>query len=256
MNRLDQVDSGFGSHTGGSSMDSLRDKVFIITGAGGTIASAVGQSFLNAGARLVLVDVDGVRIEGLGKSFASPAIEADLRTAAGAQHMLGEIKEHVGRIDGLIHLVGEVITGPIAEMDEGAYELTFDTNVRSLFNAVKVVLPELLQGGQGFIGGIASREAWQGGEAGASLFAAAKSAVEAFLRSLDKELADTAVDVAIVFPMGPVDTVTNRRQFRNTQQDALITPQAIGEALVYAARWQHGGRLLEIPIHPPRSALR
>jgi NADP-dependent 3-hydroxy acid dehydrogenase YdfG len=237
-------------------MDSLRDKVFIITGAGGTIASAVGQSFLNAGARLVLVDADGIRIQGLGNSFASPAIEADLRSAAGAAQMLVAIKEHVGRIDGLIHLVGEVVTGSVAEMDEGDYELTFDTNVRSLFNAVKVVLPELLQSGQGFIGGIASREAWQGGEAGASLFAAAKSAVEAFLRSLDKELAETAIDVAIVFPMGPVDTVTNRRQFSNSDHARLISPQAIGEALVAAARWKEGGRLLEIPIHPPRGTLR
>jgi len=114
-------------------------------------------------------------------------------------------------------------------------------------------LPALLKREEGFIGSIASQEAWGGGAAGAGLFAAAKGAVATFLRSLDADLAHTQVGVAIIFPMGPVDTLTNRTRFHDTDPAHLIHPFAIAQAFVAAATSGVGGRLLEIPVHPPRA---
>lgn len=233
-------------------MNGLRDKVVVITGGGGAIASAVAQEYHEAGARVVLVDVDASRVQGLAGSFGSPLVQADLRDPAEAERMLAEIRTRVGRIDGLVHMVGDAAHGRVVDLDHAAFDLTFDSNVRTLFNAVKVVLPVFLEQGGGFLAGIASHGAWLGSEAGASLFAASKSAVEAFLRSLDRELEETQVGVTIVFPMGPVDTATNRRRFRGAGGRGLIAPAAIATALVRSHAWQQGGRLLELPIYPPR----
>ncbi len=231
-------------------MQTLKDKVIVITGAGGAIAGAVAESFAKAGARLLLVDRDLVRIEGRASSYNAPVVESQLNSFEEAQQMVDTAKNTYGKVDGLVHLVGDMDTSTVLDTPLDAYDRVFDSNVRTLFYSVKAVLPELLKREEAFIGGIASREAWGGGAAGASLFAAAKSAVGAFLRSLDKELQDSKVGVSIVYPMGPVDTLTNRHA--HGASSALINPEGIGEAFVRAALSGHGGSLLEIPIYPPR----
>jgi NADP-dependent 3-hydroxy acid dehydrogenase YdfG len=231
-------------------MQTLKDKVVIITGAGGAIAGAVAEGFAKAGARLLLVDRDEVRIAGRASSYNAPFIESELASFDDAQKMVTKAKDTYGKVDGLVHLVGAVDTAGVLEAPLEMFELVFNSNMRTLFYSVKAVLPELLKREEAFIGGIASSEAWGGGAAGASLFAAAKSAVATFLRSLDKELVNTQVGVSIVYPMGPADTVTNRNTLG--RKSPFIQPDGIAEAFVRAALSGHGGRLLEIPIYPPR----
>ncbi len=233
-------------------MKTLKDKVIIITGAGGSVAGAVADAFRQQGARLALVDKDEVRVQGRSSSYGALALEADFATAQHAREAVAHIKKELGRIDGLVHLVGEIVTGRVEELSEADYDQAFDTNMRTLFNAVKAVLPELLTREEAFIAGIASQEAWGGGAADRSLFAAAKSAAAAFLRSLDAELKDTRVGVAIAFPMGPVDTLTNRQKLAGDAH-RLIGTTVVARALISAALSGEGGSLLEVFIHPPRS---
>jgi NADP-dependent 3-hydroxy acid dehydrogenase YdfG len=236
-------------------MRSLHDHVIVITGAGGSIAGAVAEAFLEAGARPALIDKDELSIAGRAASYSTVAVRCDMRSVEAARAAMAEVHARFGHIDGLVHLVGEVSAKRVQDVDDAAFDEAFDSNVRTLVNAVRAVLPELLQRRSGFIAGIASHEAWRGGAPGAALFAAAKSAVASFLRSLDVELADTAINVAICFPMGVVDTATNRRALGRGGRDGLIDPQVIAQAFVQAARQADGGRLVELPVYPPRRRL-
>lgn len=236
-------------------MKTLRDKVIVITGAGGAIAGAVAEAFFEAGARLALIDRDEVRIQGRSSSYTSLPVISDLSSVAEAERALGEVQAQLGRVDGLVHLVGDLKAGALSSLSEDDYQKVFDGNVRTLFVATKAALPLLRANEEGFIGGIASREAWEGGSGGApssALFAGAKSAVAAFLRSLDAELHGSGVDVGICFPMGPVDTASNRRALGRRRDAPVIDPAAIGRAFVAAALSGQGGRLLELPVYPPR----
>ncbi len=236
-------------------MHTLRDKVIVITGAGGSIAGAVAEAFREAGARPALVDRDLVRIQGRAASHRTAAIESDLGSLAEAERAIAEVVAHHGHVHGLVHLVGDRAGGPVSTIDEATFDHVFDSNVRTLFLTTKAVLPYLMAQGEGFIGGIASKGAWVGGVAGgaegAAVFAAAKSATAAYLFALDEELRGTGVQVSICFPMGAVDTEANRRTLGRDQLARLIQPSVIGAAFVAAARSGQGGRLLEIPIHPP-----
>lgn len=233
-------------------MEQLKDKTFIITGAGGSVAGAVAEALAKAGARSLLVDRDAVRIQGLSSSVGSPMLEADVSTLEGAQASLEKTKEHWGKVDGLIHLVGDVLLGRVLDLDIQSYDDVFDTNMRSLFYMTRVILPELLERDEGFIAGIASQEAWGGGAAEASLFAAAKSAVASFLRSLEAELEDSSVGISIIYPMGPIDTASNRQKLARSDHLRFIKPETIAAALISAAQLSDGGRLVELPIYPPR----
>ena len=232
-------------------MRSLHDKVIVITGAGGAIAGAVAEAFFEAGARPALIDRDELAISGRASSYDTAAVVSDMRSAAAARSAIEAVREHHRHVDGLIHLVGEVVSGDVTDLADDAYDTVFGSNVGTLVHAVRAVLPELVQRDEGFIGGIASVEAWGGGAAGTALFAAAKSAVATFLRSLDKELVGSGVHVGICFPMGLVDTPTNRQALGREHRGTLIDPAVIGRAFVTAAASGAGGRFVELPVYPP-----
>jgi NADP-dependent 3-hydroxy acid dehydrogenase YdfG len=232
----------------------LRDRVVVITGAGGSIAGAVAEAFRDAGARPALIDRDAVRIQGRAASYKTLPIECDFSSADDAERAIAAIAEHHGRVDGLIHLVGERVGGPVTAVDEHSFDRVFHSNVRTLHLAVRAVLPHLVRKGEGFIGGMASKGAWVGGIAGgadgAAVFAAAKSAVGAYLHALNDELRGSGVQVSICYPMGVVNTAANRRALGRKHAHAVIEPGAIAQALLCAAASGAGGHMLEVPVHP------
>jgi NADP-dependent 3-hydroxy acid dehydrogenase YdfG len=236
-------------------MDTLRDKVIVITGAGGSIAGAVADAFREVGARPALIDRDMVRIQGRAASFGTVAVESDLCSGAEVDRALGAVLERHGHVDGLVHLVGDRAGGPVTAIDEPTFDRVFDTNVRTLFLTTRAILPKLIAQGSGFIGGIASKGAWVGGVAGgsdgAAVFAAAKSAAAAYLHALSDELRGTGVHVSICFPMGAVATERNLQALGRDRAAHLIDPRVIGQGFVQAALSGRGGRILEFPVHPP-----
>lgn len=232
-------------------MKTLKDKVVVITGAGGTIAGAVEAALREVGARVVLVDKDIVRIRGRASSYNALALESDLATLDDATTLVAKINSELSRIDGLIHLVGELVSGTVETLEPAAFDTAFNSNMRTLFYISKAILPELRKRDEAFIVGMGSQGAWHGETTGSSLFAAAKSAVATYLRSLDGELADTDISVSTVFPVGAVDTHSNRNTLRGTDT-TLIAPSAIARALV-AAVMTDGGRLTELAVYPPRN---
>jgi NADP-dependent 3-hydroxy acid dehydrogenase YdfG len=234
-------------------MKTLKDKVIVVTGAGGAMAGAVIEGFYKAGARLLLVDRDALRIEGRASSYGITPCQEDLMSFESAQRVVAEAKSRFSKVDGLVHMVGDVVTGSVLETSFEDYSRVFQTNVRTLFDMTKAILPELVKRDEAFIAGIASREAWRGSAAGSSIFAAAKSAVATFLRSLDGELQNTGVGVSIIYPMGPVDTLHNRKTLGRDKEQTLIHPESIAQALLDAALSGQGGRLLELPVYPPRA---
>jgi len=230
----------------------LRDKAIVITGAGGTLAGAVEEALVEDGARPILIDRDAVRIRARAQSFGTLAIEENLLTRESAERAAQAALQRMGRIDGLIHLVGDVIAGRLEDAAPEDFDAVFDSHVRTLFHTLQAFLPHLRAQPEAFIAGLGARQAFHGGLPGATLFAAAKGAGANLLRSLDAELAGSNVTVSIITPLGNVDSPTSRAKLPTFGPENWITPAAIGRAFRAAALSGAGGRQLEIPVHPPR----
>ncbi|RIH86629.1 putative oxidoreductase [Meiothermus luteus] len=233
-------------------MYSLEGKVYILTGGGGAVAGAIAESFARAGARLAFADAYEQPSLERAQRYGGRAFVVNLTHYPDAEHLVRQVKAQMGRVDGLIHTVGGFAYAPVKDTDPGLYDRMFDLNVRTLFYATRAVLPELLEQKDGFIAGIAAAAAWSGVGPGVALYAAAKAAVATYLRSLDAELGGTAIRVAVVYPMGAVDTPANRKEMPEADPMAWVDPAEIGESLVYAASRSPRGRVLELQIFPPR----
>jgi NADP-dependent 3-hydroxy acid dehydrogenase YdfG len=181
------------------------------------------------------------------------AIEADLATVAGAERLIADVLLRCGRVDGLVHTVGGFAMGRISEVDPAQYDRMFDLNVRTLFHATRAVLPQFISRGDGFLAAFSSMHARVGSAPGKALYGAAKAAVASFLHSVDEEVAGTGIQVAVVYPMGSVDTPANRRDMPDADPATWIDPWQIAEALHFAATRTTRGRVVDLAIHPPRA---
>jgi NADP-dependent 3-hydroxy acid dehydrogenase YdfG len=230
----------------------LENKVFIITGAGGAISSAINTAFHDAGAQLALADRPGNAERARDQLGAGLAVGVDLSSLEGAQNMVAATLAHYGRVDGLIHTVGGFSTGKILEFKTEDFTRMFDVNVKTLAFAVAAVLPEVLKQQDGFIGGISAAQVARGSGAGAALYTAAKGAVALYLKSLDAELKGSSAKAGVVYPMGAVDTPANRRDMPDADPKTWIDPNEIAAAFAYMASRSNRGRVLEMQVFPAR----
>ena len=215
-------------------MEKLDGRVYVVTGGKGAIGRSIVAAFAAAGARAIAADLP----------------EVNLLDAQGAEALVREVLAREGRLDGVIHTVGGFAQGKLHEAPLGDYDRMFDLNVRSLFHVARAVVPHFLQTKRGLLAAFSSEPGWSGASPGSALYGAAKAAVATLLRSLDGELKGTDARVAVVYPMGAVDTPANRRDMPGFER--FIDPTDIAETLVHAAQRSRAGRLIELAVHPPR----
>jgi NADP-dependent 3-hydroxy acid dehydrogenase YdfG len=225
----------------------LHDRVYIVTGGGGAIAQPILTAFAGAGAQLVAADRT---LEIAQRAAHGHPLAVDLSLPEGAAEMVAAAREKFGRLDGLIHTVGGFAMGKVQESDPALYDQMLDLNLRTLFYALRAVVPVLVERKEGFIAGFASEPAWTGAAPGTALYGAAKAAVAHLLHSLDAELRTTGVRVSVVYPMGAVDTPANRKAMPDFDPAGYIDPNDIAEALLFAATRSPRARALELPIWP------
>jgi NADP-dependent 3-hydroxy acid dehydrogenase YdfG len=228
-------------------MGALEGTSYLVTGAG-AIGVPIARAFAKAGAKVTLADVRPGSAMEVAKELGGLGLVADLMSIEGAEAMVRDSLDRWGRIDGVVHTVGGFGMAAVEASDAALYDRMFDANMRTLFHVTRAVVPRLRAQNSGFIAAFSSEPAWRGAAAGAALYAAAKAAATAFLRSLDAELAGTGVKVTILYPMGAVDTAANRKAMPDGDPAGWIDPEEIAASLVFAASRSPRGRLTELPI--------
>jgi NAD(P)-dependent dehydrogenase (short-subunit alcohol dehydrogenase family) len=193
----------------------LRDKVVIITGAGGGQGRAAALLFSEEGARIVVNDyiddmtqetVEMIRKEG-GEAIA---FTGDVSDSNSVKDMIGFTVKNYGRIDILYNNAAtEVGDAPIVELEEKNWDRIIDVNLKSIYLSCKYAIPEMVRSGKGSIINISSVGALIGGE-GLDAYTAAKGGVISLSRTLAVQLAPKNIRVNVICP-GGVDTPMIRR---------------------------------------------
>lgn len=228
----------------------LQDQVFLVTGAAGGLAASVTQVFQSQGARLALTGHNSAKLEARARALGVPSWPAELTDPEQVQGVVNRVTSELGQLDGVLHLAGGFAAGPLAEADHRTYQQLFARNVESLFVVMRGTLPLMLKQGHGFFAGVSAGHGYRGEAAGAGIYAGSKSAVSALLRSAALETAPQGVRVAVLYPMGTIDTESNRRSMPNADFSRWIDPKSLAEALLFAATRPPNGRVVEIPIYP------
>jgi NAD(P)-dependent dehydrogenase (short-subunit alcohol dehydrogenase family) len=132
-------------------MGLLDGRVCVITGGAGSLGLASARRFLDEGAKVMLVDLEGATRARALADLASPnvaAVAADVSQATGARGYIERTVARFGPMDVLFSNAGnQGPVVPVTEYPEDAFDALLAVHVRGAFLACKYGLPRMNDGG-------------------------------------------------------------------------------------------------------------
>jgi 3-oxoacyl-[acyl-carrier protein] reductase len=245
----------------------LEGKIAIVTGAGGSIGSAVARRFAREGADLCLAGRRGVadlatEIRAMGRRAID--VPTDVTSKEKNQAMVARTLEEFGRVDILVTVAGVVSAGSAEALEEAEWDRVMAINFKGVFLSCQAVIAPMRAQHYGRIINIGSLLAKNGGNprpwidraeqarGGNIAYGSSKAGVHAITLYLAKELAADGVTVNAVAP-GPIATkMTTNLSPSFLQQiplGRLGTSDEVADAVAYLAGEQAAwvtGEILDI----------
>ncbi len=186
------------------------EKVAVVTGAARGIGRACAEALAAAGWRVAIGyrTSDAEAKEALGAIERAGGIGAvvhiDTVEEGSVRDAFARVAEELGPVTGLVNNAGFSQDGLLLRYPMDVFDRTMDTNVRGAFLATQAALRTMLRARWGRIVNVSSAVALRG-NAGQTAYAASKSALVGFTRSLAREVGAKGITVNAVCP-GLVDT--------------------------------------------------
>lgn len=177
-------------------------KTVLITGGGVGIGRAIAEAFADAGALVVIAEIDPARADEAEAAMpGARVIRCDVRQRGVGAMLAERIAAETGKLDVLVNNVGHFVHArPFAMLEDEEAEEILDTNLGQLLRMTRAMIPLLRKAGPGSsIISVTSIEAHRGIPY-CSVYAAAKWAVTGFTKSLALELGPEGIRVNTIAP--------------------------------------------------------
>jgi NAD(P)-dependent dehydrogenase (short-subunit alcohol dehydrogenase family) len=186
----------------------IRDRVVLITGAGGGAGPTIANAFAAEGAVVALhqrrpgdgtsrAEQAAAEIEAAGGRAL--AVAADLRSTAEVDAMVRTVRESAGPVTILVTATSAYRHEPIAAITDASWDEVVGDMLDAAFRTCRAVSPGMIEAGWGRIVNVAARSGLVG-VAGAAHYASAKAGIVGLTASLAKELGPAGVLVNAVAP--------------------------------------------------------
>lgn len=197
-------------------MKKLDGKVAIITGGSGGIGLAAAKSFLNEGAKVLLVDINEKALLKGCQDLNSNSVKYCVADVSKSEHVKNYVQvalQSFGGIDILFDNAGiEGHASSLIDMSEEDFQRVLDVNIKGVWLGIKYCAPEIAKRGGGSII-ITSSVAGLRGSPMLGQYVTSKHAIVGLMRSAAIELGPQKIRVNTVNP-GPI----NNRMMRSIEE--------------------------------------
>jgi short-subunit dehydrogenase len=181
----------------------LKDKTVLITGAAYGIGEALAIQLAEQGCKLILVDIDKEKIDGVvkkiqGKNNPIVFIE-DLSLSEKREKIYKILKNMKIKIDILVNNVGIGFWKYFIDSSWDKLDKIIDTNIKCMTHMTKLFLPDMIKRNDGYIVNLSSTASFIGSPYGVC-YSSTKAYIRIFSETLNIELNKTKVKVLCVFP--------------------------------------------------------
>ena len=236
-------------------MKPLAGKIAIVTGAGRGIGRAIALLLSRSGARVVLASRSEFELSAVSEEITKQngealAVSTDLTRDDEMERLVNRALEHWGSVDYLINNAGWGRTAPVIKAKVEDWDRTLQVNLRAPMILSQLVLPTLIEKGEGAIINIGSISA-RAGQANTAAYSASKSGLISFTESLYEEVREYGIKVAVILP-GFVDTALIPPT-RRLDRSKMIRPEDIAQTVFFVLTCSPNCCPVEITVRPQRT---
>ncbi len=234
----------------------LAGKNAVVTGGAMGIGFGIAKRLAEAGANVLIADLDGDIAQAAAKKLASgpgkaAAMQANVAEEGIGERIVSKCVELFGSIDILVNNAGIYPISPVLQMTSDFLDKVYKINLKGLIFVSKAAAARMLdQGKGGKIINIASIDAFHPSMVGLAAYEASKGGVVMFTKGLALELAPHGIMVNSIAPggiqtegtskqlVGMTEAQTNEMMKAFTARIPLRrmgTPDDIGKVAVFLA---------------------
>jgi NAD(P)-dependent dehydrogenase (short-subunit alcohol dehydrogenase family) len=189
---------------------SLAGRNALVTGGGKGIGAAVARRLAEAGAGVMVADIDKAAAEqvageigeaagGRGSGGRAIGVELDVTDSAAVEAVVGRAVAELGGLDILVNNAGIFPIFPVLAMPDEEWDRVLRTNLYGAFYCAREAGRQMVGKG-GVIVNIASIQAFRAGAPGLAPYTSSKGALVSFTQALAVELGPMGVRVLAVAP--------------------------------------------------------
>lgn len=180
-------------------MARLQDKVIIITGAAQGMGETHARLCIDAGAKVVLTDINSEKGQALATELGSNAlfVKHDVTDEHDWTQVVKETEARFGQVNVLVNNAGITMSKSILDISLDDYRRILEINQVSVFLGMKAVIPSMQKTRQGSIINISSINGLVGGAVG---YTDSKFAVRGMTKAAALECAPFGIRVNSVHP--------------------------------------------------------
>jgi 3-oxoacyl-[acyl-carrier protein] reductase len=225
----------------------LKDRVGIITGGARGIGKAIAITFVREGAKVVLVDVDRVKLEivkdeiGRGRGGVI-TISCDITKTVDVAEMVEQTYQTFGCIDILVNNAGIIRRGTIETVTEEDWDQVIAVNLKGTFNCCKAVVDIMKKQSYGKMINVSSIAGKMGDITSAPGYGPSKAGVDALTKTLARQLAPYGINVNAVSPHA-IETEMSAQWSEQRRKEIISSiplgrlgrPEDVAEAVLFLA---------------------
>lgn len=228
----------------------LQERVAIVTGGGHGIGKGIALTLAQAGATVVLAEINPVtgaetEAEILQAGGSALFLPTDVTSEPAIRRMVEQTVEHYHRIDILVNNAGVTVFKSLLEATSTDWDDVINLNLRGYFLCSKYVAPVMIERGKGVIIHISSDHAFAS-IPHAEIYAASKGGINAMTRAMALSLGQYGIRVNAICPGFVATEHFSRRavhedaELRRSREslhalDRIAQPVDVGQLALYLA---------------------
>jgi len=181
----------------------LKNKVALITGAGGDLGRGMAILFAQEGAKVIVNDINAEKAREtvqmiISKGGTAVSETSDLTDSKAVLKMINQIINEQGNFHILVNNAGDVRDAQLVKMTDEEWDFVLDLNLKASFVCARAVAPHMIEKGYGKILNFSSM-AYKG-NIGQANYTSAKAGVVGLTQALGLELARHGINVNCIAP--------------------------------------------------------
>ena len=237
-------------------LESLKDKVALVTGASRGIGRACAIAFAKEGAHIVATARNASELNSLVEEckalgVKAIAVPADATREADVNRLKEQALAAFGQIDILVNNAGVAKYSSLLGLTVADYDWMMNTNMRSTFLVTHAFLPEMVARKSGAII-IVSSQAGLNGYPGETVYCSTKFAQVGFAYALDAEVREHNIKVCVIAP-GSVRTTFAFGTGRIEGQpdlEFMMEAEDVADAVLFASIQPIKSRAILVGMRP------